>query len=88
MKKKAGRPSLYTKALAAKTCRRPAGACRRPGTAPAGTRSGDSVISTGIGSLIQPGRIVLYPCTFFSTIRLNTRRVTGQIATQIPNRSA
>jgi hypothetical protein len=30
----------------------------------------------------------LYPCTFFSTIKLNTRSVTGQIATQIPNRSA
>ena len=35
-----------------------------------------------------PSRIVLYPCTFFSTIWLNTRRVTGQIPTQIPSRSA
>jgi hypothetical protein len=34
------------------------------------------------------GNAALYPCTFFSTIKLNTRSVTGQIATQIPNRSA
>jgi hypothetical protein len=34
------------------------------------------------------GNAALYTCTLFSTIRLNTRSVTGQIATQIPNRSA
>ena len=40
------------------------------------------------GAFIEPRRIVLYSGTFFSTITLNTRKVTGQIATQIPNRSA
>ena len=40
------------------------------------------------GSEFVIGNAALYPCTFFSTIKLNTRSVTGQIATQIPNRSA
>jgi hypothetical protein len=40
------------------------------------------------GSAFVIGNTALYPCTFFSTTKLNTRSVTGQIATQIPNRSA
>ncbi len=43
------------------------GTCRRTGTAHAGTSSSGSAISTGIGSLIQPSRIVFHSCTFFST---------------------
>jgi hypothetical protein len=38
--------------------------------------------------VVLVGDAALYPSTFFSTIELNTRSVTGQIATQIPNRSA
>src|SRR6185312_9377540 len=34
------------------------------------------------------GNAAFYSCTFFSTIKLKTRSVTGQIATQIPSRSA
>jgi len=40
------------------------------------------------GSEFVIGNAALYPFTFFSTIKLNTRSVTGQIATQIPNRYA
>jgi hypothetical protein len=46
------------------------------------------------GALVKQGsefvicNTALYPCSFFSTTKLNTRSVTGQIATQIPNRSA
>ena len=40
------------------------------------------------GSEFVIGNAALYPCTFLSTIKLNTRSVTGQIATQILSRSA
>jgi hypothetical protein len=36
----------------------------------------------------KPSNAALYPCTFFSRMELSTRSVTGQMATQIPNRSA
>ncbi len=68
--------------------RRLAGVCGRTGTAPAGTSSGSSTITTGIGSLIQPGRTVPYFCPCFSTTKLATRRVTGQRPTKMPQRIA
>ena len=40
------------------------------------------------GSEFVIGNAAFYSCTFFSTIKLKTRSVTGQIATQIPSRSA
>jgi hypothetical protein len=55
--------------------------------------AGHSSARRGVAGIEQSSEFVignpaLYPCTFFSTIKLNTRSVTGQIATQIPSRSA
>ena len=55
--------------------------------------AGHSSARRGVAGIEQSsefviGNAALYSCTFFSTIKLKTRSVTGQIATQIPSRSA